>query len=123
MRIVIPVDEDRGVDSPLSEHFGRAPYFAVFELDEKGRVINQKIVPNDSEHFGGTGYPTDRILQFKPNAVITYGMGPRALTRFQEAEVAVLKTNSDKASEVISSYFKDELEELTEGCHHAHHRC
>ena len=122
MRIVIPVEEDKGVDSRLSEHFGRAPFFAVFELDEDGKISNQKVVPNESEHFGGTGFPPDRILQLKPDAVITFGMGPRALSQFQEAKVAVLRANSDTVNGVISSYVKDELEELTEGCHHAHHK-
>jgi len=79
VRIVIPVAENRGIGSHLSDHFGRAPFFAVFELDEEGKIIDHKVVPNDTEHFGGVGLPPDRILQLKPDAVITYGMGPRAL--------------------------------------------
>ena len=123
MRFVVPIEEDKGVDSRLSEHFGRAPFFAVFELDEDGKISNQKVVLNESEHFGGTGFPPDRILQLKPDAVITFGMGPRALSQFQEAKVAVLRADSNTVNGVISSYVKDELEELTEGCHHAQHRC
>ena len=122
MRIVVPINEDEGIDSKLSEHFGRAPFFAVFELDKDGKMLNQKAVPNESEHFGGTGFPPDRILQLKPDVVITFGMGPRALSQFQEAKVAVLRANSDTVNSIISSYIKDELEELTEGCHHAQHR-
>ncbi len=122
MRVIIPVEEDKGVDSKLSEHFGRAPFFAVFELEKDGQILNQNAVPNESEHFGGTGFPPDRILQLKPDAVITFGMGPRALSQFQEAKVAVLRANSDTVNGVISSYVKDELEELTEGCHHAQNR-
>jgi predicted Fe-Mo cluster-binding NifX family protein len=122
VRFVVPVEEDKSADSRLSEHFGRAPFFAVFELDEDGKISNQKVVPNESEHFGGTGFPPDRILQLKPDAVITFGMGPRALSQFQEAKVAVLRANSDTVNGVISSYITDELEELTEGCHHAQHR-
>ncbi|MFB0522482.1 MAG: NifB/NifX family molybdenum-iron cluster-binding protein [Candidatus Bathyarchaeia archaeon] len=105
----------------MSEHFGRAPYFAVINLDEKGDVSSQKTVPNTSEHFGGSGRPPDRILQFKPDALITYGMGPRALKIFQSANVAVLRANANTVREVVSEYSKDKLEELTEGCHHAQH--
>lgn len=121
-RIVIPVDSGRGIDSQLSGHFGRAPFFAVFELDQNGEVLNQKAVPNTSEHFGGTGFPPDRILQLEPDAVITHGMGPRALARFQAARVAVLRANSSIPRQLISAYNNDMLEELTEGCHHARHR-
>ena len=122
VRIVVPVMDESGINAQLSLHFGRAPYFAVVDLDEDGRVLNQKTVPNISEHFGGTGLPPDRILQLKPNTVITYGMGPRGLSRFQNARVAVLRANADTVRDVIAAYNKGELEELTEGCHHARHR-
>lgn len=121
-RVVIPIIEDRGGDSQLSEHFGRAPFFAIFELDEGGQVAIQRIVPNDSEHFGGVGSPPDRILKLNPSAVITYGMGPRALSRFQDAKVAVLRANSSLVRDILSAYMRDDLEELTEGCRHARHR-
>ncbi|MGQ9680644.1 MAG: NifB/NifX family molybdenum-iron cluster-binding protein [Candidatus Bathyarchaeia archaeon] len=118
MRIVIPVADMRG--EILSEHFGRAPYFAWYEL-EAGKIVDSGIIPNESEHFGGVGHPPDRILQLKPNALITYGMGPRALNIFQNARVAVLRANTNTVREVITAYINDELEELTEGCHQARH--
>jgi len=121
-KVVIPVTDDKGADSQLSEHFGRAPFFAVFDFTEDGQILSKRAVPNESEHFGGVGFPPDRILQLKPDAVITYGMGPRALGRFQEARVAVLKANSGIVKDVISAYLKNQLPELTEGCHHALHR-
>jgi predicted Fe-Mo cluster-binding NifX family protein len=121
-RIVIPVTDEKGVDSQLSEHFGRAPYFSVFVVDDDGKVLAYKTVPNESEHFGGVGFPPDRILQLNPDAVITYGMGPRALARFQNAKVAVLRANASLARDVLLAYTRDKLEELTEGCHHAKHR-
>ena len=122
VRIVVPVASETGLDAQLSEHFGRAPFFTVVELDENGSVASQKTVPNKSEHFGGSGRPPDRILQFKPDALITYGMGPRALRIFQSANVAVLRANANTVRDVVSAYSSDKLEELTEGCHHAQHR-
>jgi predicted Fe-Mo cluster-binding NifX family protein len=120
-RVVIPAEDGNELNARLSEHFGRAPYFIVVELNEDGSVSNVQAVSNKSEHFGGTGLPPDHILQFKPHAVITYGMGPRALSIFQEKRVAVLKANADTVKEVVEAYKQDILEELTEGCHHARH--
>jgi len=120
-RIVIPAEDGNGLNARLSEHFGRAPYFIIVDLEE-GNISNVQVVPNESEHFGGFGRPSDRILQFRPNAVITFGMGPRALSIFQEARVAVLRANSTIVKEVIEAYRQDKLEELTEGCRHAHHK-
>lgn len=34
MIIAIPVSENRGKDSPISEHFGRAPYFAFVKVKD-----------------------------------------------------------------------------------------
>jgi len=120
-RIVIPAEDGNGLNARLSEHFGRAPYFIIVELED-GNISNVQVVPNESEHFGGFGRPPDRILQFMPNAVITYGMGPRALSIFQEVRIAVLKANADTVKDVVEAYRQDKLEELTEGCRHARHR-
>ncbi len=120
-RIVIPVIEDSGLESRLSEHFGRAPYFMVVEIDSKGEIVNVEAVPNTSEHFGGFGRPPDKILQLKPTALITYGMGPRALSIFQQARVAVLRANAPTVREVVEAFKRNELEELTEGCREARH--
>jgi len=121
-RIVIPVSGENGLNAQLSEHFGRAPYFAVIDIDENGQISNQQTIPNTSEHFGGSGRPPDRILQFKPDVLITYGMGPRALNIFQAARVAVLRTNTNIVRDVITAYNNDELDELTEGCKDALHK-
>lgn len=122
IRIVVPVEDANGLNSRLSQHFGRTPYFAVVELDENGKVLDLRTVPNKSEHFGGFGRPSERILQFNPHVVITYGLGPRAIRMFQNANVAVLQANADVVKEVIAAYNRDELTELTEGCRHARHR-
>ncbi|MGD8506969.1 MAG: NifB/NifX family molybdenum-iron cluster-binding protein [Candidatus Bathyarchaeota archaeon] len=121
-RIVFPVLNEAGLNARLSEHFGRAPYFAVVDLDESGEVTSQKTVPNTSEHLGGSGKPPDRILELQPTALITYGMGPRALRIFQNARVAVLRSNANTVRDAIAAYNSNILEELTEGCRHAHHQ-
>lgn len=121
-RLVIPAEDGKGLDARLSEHFGKAPYFVVVELDENGNVSNVQTIPNVGEHFGGSGRPSDNILLLRPNALITYGIGPRALRIFQDAGVAVLRANAGTVKEVVEAYRQDKLEELTEGCHQARHR-
>ena len=122
VRLVIPVIDSAGLNARVSQHFGRAAFFAVADLNEDGKVENIAMTPNTSEHFGGVGLPPDIIMSLKPNALITYGMGHRALSMFQNGKVAVLQTNKNNVKEVIEAYNKDELVELTEGCHHARHK-
>ena len=121
VRIVIPVSEENGIDAQLSQHFGMAPFYAIIDLDDDGEVIGQGTISNTSEHFGGVGLPPDRILQLQPKALVTYGLGSRALMKFQDAGVAVLRTEANTVREVVEAYNKGELQELTQGCSHAHH--
>lgn len=120
-RIVVPVSNEKGIDSQLSQHFGRAPFYAIIDLDENYSIIGQGTISNTSEHFGGVGVPPDRILQLQPKALVTYGLGSKALTIFKNAGVAVLRTEADTVKEVVEAYKNNELQELTQGCHHAHH--
>src|SRR4030065_2158730 len=120
-RIVVPIVSDSGLVSKIAEHFGRAPCFAVVDLDEKGAVSNVKTVPNVGEHCGGTGQAHDNVLELKPNAIVVYGMGPRGLTTFQSAGVAVLRADGNTVREVIVAHNKDKLQRSEEGCHEAHH--
>jgi predicted Fe-Mo cluster-binding NifX family protein len=119
-RIVIPTENQQGLNARLAEHFGRAPYYTVLELDGN-EVSNVKTVPNVGEHAGGRGYSHDHILELQPNAIIIYGMGPRGLDTFQSSGVAVLRANANTVNEVMVAYKNDKLQELTEGCQHAHH--
>ena len=94
-KIIIPTDNQEGINAPLAEHFGRAPYFTVVELDNKGEVTNVKAVANVSEHVGGTGSPHDHLTKLQPTAIVVHGMGPRGITAFQSAGIEVLKANAN----------------------------
>ena len=121
-RVIIPVLDENGLNAQLSQHFGRAPFFVVVDLNEKAEVSDLRTVSNVGEHFGGSGQRADIILKLKPNAIITYGMGPRGLDIYQSVRVAVLSANANTVREVIAAYKNDELQELTEGCHHTRHQ-
>lgn len=120
-RLVVPTENQEGLNARLAEHFGRAPYYAIVDFDQNGQIAKVETVPNTGEHTGGIGSPHDNLLHYQPNAVIVHGMGPRGLTSFQNAGVAVLKANSNTVGEVVEAYKEDKLLELTEGCEHAHH--
>ena len=120
-RILIPAVDQKGLKARLAEHFGRAPCFTVVDLDGKDEVANVKTVPNVSEHVGGMGYAHDNVLKLGLDVLIVYGMGPRGLNTFKRAGVTVLQANADTVGEVIAAYKKGELNELAEGCPHAHH--
>jgi predicted Fe-Mo cluster-binding NifX family protein len=120
-RIIIPVQNEAGLEARVAQHFGRAPYFAVVDLNDNGKVSNVKTVPNLGEHMGGVCHPHENLLALKPDVVAAYGMGPGGLQSFQNAGVAVLKATGNTAKEVVDFYLEGKLEEVSGGCEHAHH--
>ncbi|MHA1468499.1 MAG: cation diffusion facilitator family transporter [Promethearchaeota archaeon] len=49
IKIVVPITEDKGLNSKISGHFGESPFFFMMELQEKNnqfKLINHSIVPN-----------------------------------------------------------------------------
>ncbi len=121
-RIVVPVLDESGEASQLSPHFGRAPFFAVAEMAATGELQSLRFEPNSSEHFGGQGRPPDLLLRLEPNVIITFGMGPRAMRRFEAAGIAVMQAQSETLRDVLSAFGRNELTELTEGCRDARHQ-
>ena len=117
MKIVFPTSDDKG--ESIGQHFGRVPYYAWFDI-ENGDVIDKGVVPNDSEHFGGVGLPPERIAKLNLDAMIVLGMGSRAITMFQDMNVAVLQARGASSAENIDLFVKGDLKELTEGCLHEH---
>ena len=120
-RIVIPVENQAGLTAKVAQHFGRAPYFAVAELDENGKVLKVKTEPNTGEHMGGTGHPHENLLSLKPDVIAAFAMGPGGLQSFQNAGVAVLKADGTTVKDVLASFKEGKLPELQGGCEHAHH--
>jgi predicted Fe-Mo cluster-binding NifX family protein len=120
VRIVVPVEGNEGLQAQVASHFGQAPFFAVVELKD-GKVQKTTAVPNTGEHFGGQGHPHENILSLKPDVIVAQGMGQGGLSSFRNAGVKVLQTGPAKVQDVVESFQKGELSELTTGCPHAHH--
>lgn len=119
-RILIPTQDVNGAE--VADHFGRAPYFAVIEIDDNGTAIEMKVHPNTGEHSGGRGHAHDNVLRYNPEAIIVQGMGPRGIIGFQTRNIAVLRASSKSVQELITAFSQNTLDELTEGCIDAHHK-
>ena len=113
VKIVIPVADQMGEN--VSAHFGRAPYFAWYEVSS-GKIVDRGVAPNDSSHFGGRGLPPERMMALGADVVISAGMGMKAIQMFQNSTVAVLQAINVSTEQSIADYLEGKLEELTEGC-------
>jgi predicted Fe-Mo cluster-binding NifX family protein len=120
-RIMMPVEDAAGLEAQVAHHFGKAPFFALVDLDEKQKTPKVKIEPNKSEHMGGApGHSHESFLALKPDVVVAYAMGPGALNTFQDAGVTVLQATSDTVKGNLESFKEGKLTELVSVCEHAH---
>lgn len=110
MRILIPIEENKGIESKVSWHFGRAPFFAIFDTSTQKLEIKE----NKSEYFGGMGKAAQLILEFKPDVVFARGMGPRAIELLRSAGIKIVTADFNTVKEVIEN--KEKLKELEKGC-------
>ena len=122
-KLVIPIEESKEENSIISDHFGRSPLFAIVEVSDNS-ISSIKMVKNVGEHFGGQGgtcSPVTSIINQNPDALITKGMGPRALQILQEKGIAVFATECNTIKEAIESYKNGGLVNLTEPCEESRH--
>ena len=119
-RIITPIERDEGLHSPLAGHFGRAPLFALIDLNEDGSLKQFEAVPNTSNHFGGTQSPPDFIQSLSPDLLVVQGMGGGAINRINELGIQVAKGTSSTIEGLIHSYLQGKLTEDPAPCKDRH---
>jgi len=91
MRIAVPAVESGG-KLYVSPHFGRALYFAVYDVGEEGfKLVAVERNPAAAiEERGARGrIVVDLLMRFGVQAVIAYEVGPGAFYRLAERGVKV----------------------------------
>jgi len=112
MKILIPILEDKGMDSGISLHFGHAPFFAIY--DSKDNEL--KIFKNELDHSNQTKSPVDQLMIHNPDILYVVDIGNRAIELFKQKGISLKTGNYEKIKEVIENI--DDLDELTGSCGH-----
>ena len=82
-RIAISAGEYNGLDSVVSPHFGRCPYFVLVDLEEE-EVKTTRAVPNPYYSQHQPGQVPGFIHSRQVNVMLTGGMGGRAISFFEQ---------------------------------------
>jgi predicted Fe-Mo cluster-binding NifX family protein len=116
MNIVIPTNNENGLNSKVAEHFGRCRYY--FFLDEKGELI--KVVENTSEHMGGSGLPPELMKKHGADALLCKGLGIRALNLCSELGIEVFVAQAETVNEMFKLWKKGGLKPASsnDACSH-----
>jgi len=134
MKIAVPAADDSGLEAEISEHFGRSPYFTVWD-QEMGDV---EVVPNSNphhspgaseehgqghEHHHGHGFAFQTLSSLGIDVLACRGLGMRAMQLFEANGVKVLCGAEGKVSDAIEAWKNGSLVEAgpQHACHHGHH--
>ncbi|KLO22015.1 Dinitrogenase iron-molybdenum cofactor biosynthesis protein [Marinitoga sp. 1197] len=107
MKIAIPVLNDDGKNSKISEHFGHAPYFAFIILKENGEY-KLSIIKNPLEEHGPGDIP-NYLHKEGISLLIARGIGGRAITFFEQLGIHVIRGADGTVEEIINDLKEQKL--------------
>jgi len=120
LRIAIPIQEDRGLASPVTRHFGEAPYFLFVDVEERSveRWVTKRNPGLELERRRGITI-TDLITEEKTTTLLTskIGEGPFHILRdtFVEIYEIIDKATADEAVNTFLEGKLKRMEEASEG--------
>ena len=118
MNVCIPVNEDRGLQSPVCMHFGSAPMFMLVALD--GDVC--RALPNLNQHHEhGRCTPLAALHGENIDGVIVGGIGNGALGRLIASGIRVYLAEGATVADVMRAYRAGTLKLMSPDMSCAHH--
>jgi len=108
-KVAVPVQNNL-----VSAHFGHAPEFKIYSV-ENNDVIEESVMDNPGHQPG----LLPRLLkEAGADIIISGGMGQKAITIFEQNDIAVICGASGKADKVIEEYIEGNLESEDNRCSH-----
>jgi len=118
MRLCVPVTEDKGLDSPVSAHFGSAPLFLVVDT-ESGAC---RTLPNrDLHHAHGMCRPLASLTGEELDGIAVGGIGLGALGKLAAASLRVFISREATVRDTVAALEAGTLKEATPATACGHH--
>jgi predicted Fe-Mo cluster-binding NifX family protein len=119
MRIAISAENNNSLDSFVSQHFGRCPYFVLVDVEAQD-IKTVTVVENPHFKNHTPGQVPAFIHSHQADALVAGGMGRRAINFFQQYGIQPVTGASGTVREAVQSYLAGELSEA-DPCAHSHH--
>ncbi|HOJ72249.1 MAG TPA: NifB/NifX family molybdenum-iron cluster-binding protein [Syntrophorhabdaceae bacterium] len=109
MRVCFAIQEDKGMESQVYNHFGSAPAFVIVdtELNKTFSIKNR-----DLNHIHGACSPLSAIGGNNVDAVVVGGIGAGAIRGLNAAGIKVYKSLKETVKENLDLLTKNRLPEL-----------
>ncbi|MBU5336891.1 NifB/NifX family molybdenum-iron cluster-binding protein [Intestinibacter bartlettii] len=119
MKVCVPVEENKGMESVPYGHFGSAPEFVICDLDSNEiKSINN----GDLGHEHGKCQPLKALKGQEVDAIIVGGIGAGAITKLNAMGTKVYRGVKDTIEYNLSLLKNNQLQELSvnDACSHNH---
>ena len=125
MKVAVPSYSPGGLDAPVSPHFGRCEVFTIVEVED-GEIKGVQVVPNTSSHFGGAMTPAQLLITMGVDAILTPGLGRRALALLENSRVKAYIVDAPTVRDAVRKLISGDIKvaSMEEACpgrkHHEH---
>ena len=118
MNICIPVNEDKGLQSPVCAHFGSAAIFLIVDTESGNcRAVTNK----NAHHAGGMCQPLASLADEHLDAIVVGGIGMGALNKLQAANIGVFLSECATVEQTIAAFRSGTLRPVTPATACGHH--
>ena len=110
-KICIPVLEPN-LDGEISPHFGRAPFFAILEIDVGSKSIKKiEFLDNPNIENHEPGEIPSFLMSQGVNVVLCTRMGRRAMEFFEQNNIMVMSGFSGTVRDAVESFIKEKIKQ------------
>lgn len=118
-RIAFACENDTGLESELSTHFGRCPYYTIVAV-EGNEIVQSEVLENPYFHSHQPGVVPGFIQSQNVNVMIAGGMGPRAIDLFNQFGIEVATGVQGQVKNVVAAYLDGRISGTFPCEHHGH---
>lgn len=108
MRLAISTEDNNGLDSTVSHHFGRCPFFVLVDVEDK-EIGEVQVIDNPYYAQHQPGMVPDFIHNQNADVMISGGMGRRAIAFFQEYGMNIATGATGTVKVAIDNYLRGNL--------------
>jgi predicted Fe-Mo cluster-binding NifX family protein len=108
LRIAISANDNNGLKSAVSKHFGRCPYFVIVDVEEN---VVQSVQAIDNSYYANhaPGHVPEFIHRQGAGVMLTGGMGLRAVSFFEQYGIEVATGAAGTVHQAIQAYLAGKL--------------
>ena len=109
MLVCIPTNGNAGFEDTVSDHFGSAPYFTLYDsVSDELKVVENR----NAHHSHGTCHPMNQLAKYHIDCIACSGMGRRAIEALSTEGIRVYHSELKSVRELIDEIKTGDLTEI-----------